>query len=211
MPITYSNPVKEILQLGEPEDIDNWPDYLEYGFNKTHIQELIEFLSSSNDLWSYRDDKEAWAGVHAWRVLGQLKAKDAIEPLFNFLNLNNEEWSHYEIPIVLEMIGPSVFETSKMFLKDPSKNVWARIIAAEAMTSIAQSYPKFREDSIHVFGEELKKYKTNDITLNSFVIYGLVNLQSHDYLEEMKEAFEARCVDEMTIGNWSDVQDELGL
>lgn len=79
------------------------------------------------------------------------------------------------------------------------------------MTNIAQSYPQYREDSIHIFGEELKKYKTNDITLNSFVIYGLVSLQSHDYLKEMKEAFEARCVDEMTMGNWENVQYELGL
>ncbi len=210
MSATYSKPVQKILQFGEPEDLDNWPDYLEYGFNKTHIQELIELLSS-NDLWSYNDDKEAWVGVHAWRVLGQLKAKEAIEPLFNFFHRNNDEWSHNEIPRVLKMLGPSVFETSKVFLKDPSKTVWVRVVAAETMTNIAQSYPQYREDSVQIFGEELKKYKTNDITLNSFLIYGLVNLQYHDYLKEVKEAFEARCVDEMTMGNWEDVQDELGL
>ncbi len=65
--------------------------------------------------------------------------------------------------------------------------------------------------NIWILSEELKKYKTNDITFNSFVIYGLVNLQSYDYLKEMKEAFDAQCVDEMTMGNWEDIQDELGL
>ena len=210
MSTTYSKPIQKILKLGEPADLDNWPDYLEYGFNKNHIPELIELLSR-NDLWSYKDDEDAWAGVHAWRVLGQLKAEEAIEPLFDFIHRNNDEWSHTEIPRVLEMLGPSVFETSKVFLKDSSKTVWVRVVAAEAMTNIAQFYPQYREDSIHIFGEELKKYRTNDITLNSFVIYGLVNLQSHEYLKEMKEAFEARCVDEMTMGNWEDVQYELGL
>ncbi|WP_289022693.1 DUF1186 domain-containing protein [uncultured Desulfobacter sp.] len=208
--MTYSKPIQKILQIGEPEDIYDWPDYLKYGFNNTHVRELIELLSS-NDLWSHKDDKDAWAGVHAWRVLGQLKAEEAIEPLFNFLDRNNDEWSHNEIPIVLEMLGPSVFETSKVILKDSSRTVWVRVVAAEAMTNIAQSYPQYRKDSIHIFGEELKNYKTNDITLNSFVIYGLVHLQSHEYLKEMKEAFEARCVDEMIMGNWEDVQDELGV
>jgi len=79
MSTTYATPVQKILQLGEPKDIDHWPDYLEYGFDKTHIQELIELLSGE-DLWSHKDCKESWGGIHAWRVLGQLKAKEAIEP-----------------------------------------------------------------------------------------------------------------------------------
>ena len=108
------------------------------------------------------------------------------------------------------MLGLPVLETSKTFLKDPSKNVWVRIVAAEAITNIAQSYPQYREDSAHIFGEELKKYKINDISLNAFLILGLVRLQSHDYLKEMKDAFEARCVDEMLMGDWEDVQVELG-
>ena len=210
MTLVYLTPVKIILQLGEPKDIDNWPDYIEYGFNKTHIQELIGLLSS-NDLWSHKDDKEAWGGVHAWRVLGQLKANEAIEPLFDFIHRNDDDWSHTEIPRVLEMFGLSVFEPSKAFLKDPSKNKWARIIAAEAITSVAQSYPQYREDSIQIFGEELKKYKINDISFNAFLILGLVKLQSYDYLKEIKDAFEARCVDGMLMGDWEDVQVELGL
>ena len=208
MSTTCSTPVQKILLLGEPKDLDNWPDYLEYGFDQTHIQELTGLLSS-NDLWSYKEDKEAWGGVHAWRVLGQLKAKGAIEPLFDFLHRNDDDWSHTEIPRVLDMLGLPVLETSKTFLKDPSKNVWVRIVAAETITNIAQSYPQNREDSIHIFGEELKKYKSNDISLNAFLILGLVRLQSHDYLKEVKEAFEARCVDEMLMGDWEDVQVEL--
>ena len=210
MSLVYSTPVQKILQLGEPKDLDNWPDYLEYGFDNTHIQELIGLLSS-NDLWSVKDDKEAWGGVHAWRILGQLKAKEAIEPLFDFLHRNDDDWSHTEIPRVLEMFELSVFETSKAFIKNPSKNKWARIVASEAITNVAQSYPQYREDSVHLFGEELKKYKINDITLNAFLIAGLVTLQSHDYLKEMKDAFEARCVDGMIMGGWEDVQVELGL
>ena len=75
--------------------------------------------------------------------------------------------------------------------------MWVRIVAAEAITNIAQSYPHYRENSVQIFGEELKKYKINDISLNAFLILGLVRLQSHDYLNEMEAAFEDRCVDEM--------------
>ena len=207
---TYSTPVQKILQLGEPKDLEQWPNYIEFGFDKTHIQELIKLLSDG-DLWSHKDCKEAWGGVHAWRVLGQLKAQEAIEPLFEFIHRNNDDWSDDEIPRVLEMLGPSVLETSKKFLKDPSKNVWARIVAAEVISNIAQSYPQYREDSVQIFGEELKKYKINDISLNAFLILGLVRLQSHDYLNEMKAAFEIGCVDEMIMGDWEDVQVELGL
>ncbi len=209
MSLTNSIPVQKILQLGEPEDIDNWPDYLKLGFNKSHIQELIELLSS-NDLWSFENHPEAWGGVHAWRVLGQLKAKEAVEPLFDFLHRNDDEWSHNEIPRALEMLGPSVFETGRAFIKDHSKNKWARIVATEVVTNVANSYPQYREDSVHLFGEELKKYKINDITLNAFLILGLVTLQSHDYLKEMEDAFEAMCVDGMIMGGWENVQLELG-
>ena len=108
------------------------------------------------------------------------------------------------------MLGLPVLKKSKIFVKDPSKNVWGvRIVAAEAITNIAQSYPQYREDSIQILGEELTKYKINDISLNAFLILGLVRLQSPDYLNEMGGAFEARCVDEMLMGNWEDVQFEL--
>lgn len=208
MPITYSKAVQKILQLGEPTEIDDWPDYLEYGFNKSHIQELIDLLSH-NDLWSHKEDKEAWGGVHAWRVLGQLKAIEAIEPLFDFLNRNDEDWSHCEIPRVLDMIGLPVLEISKKILIEPSKNDEVRIVAAESITNICKVYPEYREDSIRVLGEELKKYKTNDISLNALLIFGLVRLQSYDYLKEMEAAFEARCVDEFIMGGWDEVQVEL--
>ena len=211
MSTTYSTPVQNILLIGEPDVLDQWPDYLEFGFDKTHIQELIELLSF-DDLWSHDDCEEAWGGVHAWRVLGQLNAQEAIEPLFEFLHRNkDDEWSHNEISRVLEMLGVPVLETSKKFLRDSSKDVWARITAAEALSNIAQSYPQYREDSVRIFGEELKKYEINDISLNAFLISGLVQLQSHDYLNEMEAAFEARCVDEMVMGDWQDVQAELGL
>ena len=157
MSTNYSIPVQKILQLGEPKDLDNWPDYLEYGFDKTHIQELIGLLSGK-DLWSHEKSKEAWGGVHAWRVLGQLKATEAIEVLYDFLHRNNDDWSHVEIPQVFEILGLSVFEYSKVFLKDPSKHMWARVVAAEFITNIAKSYPQYREDSVHILGEELKKY-----------------------------------------------------
>ena len=32
--------------------------------------------------------------------------------------------------------------------------------------------------------------------------YGLVSLQSHDYLKEMKDPFEAGCVDGLAMGDW---------
>lgn len=209
MPTNYSAPIQKILQLGEPEDPDNWPDYLEYGFDKTHIQELIGFLSGK-DLWSHEKSKEAWAGVHAWRVLGLLKATEAIEPLYDFLHRNDDDWSHMEIPRVLDMLGLPVLETSINILKDSSKNFEVRIAASEAITNIARLYPQYRADAVHILGEELKRYKINDISLNAFLILGLVRLQSYDYLKEMENAFEARCVDELLMGDWEDVQAEFG-
>ena len=76
--------------------------------------------------------------------------------------------------------------------------------------------PSFKNGRIissigHVYFATPLKYKINNISLNAFLILGLVRLQSHDYLNEMEAAFEARCVDEMLMGDWEDVQIELGL
>ncbi len=205
----YSIPVQKILQLGEAEYWEEWPDYLEYGFNNIHIQELIGLLSG-NDLWTDGECKEDWGGVHAWRVLGQLKAKEAIKPLYDFLRRNDEDYSYDEIPQVLDMIGLPALKTSINVLKSSSENFELKIVAAEAITNIARTHPQYRTDIVHVLGEEFKKYKTNDITLNAFLILGLVKLESYDYLKEMESAFEARCVDELVMGDWEDVQTEFG-
>lgn len=210
MSTDYSIPVQKILQLGEPaEFMEDWPDYLEYGFNNTHIQELIELLSK-DDLWSDGDSKEDWGGVYAWRILGQLKAKEAIEPLYDFLRRNNEDWGHTEIPDVLDMIGLPALEAGVKVLKTPSEDYELKIVAADAISNIARAHEEYRTEIIQVLGDELQNYTTNDITLNAFLILGLVKLNSRDYLQEMEDAFNARCVDGLVMGDWEDVQAEFG-
>ncbi|MBF0235799.1 MAG: hypothetical protein HQK65_22600 [Desulfamplus sp.] len=210
MPKNYSIPVQKILQLGEPtEYMEEWPDYLQYGFNDTHIQELIGLLSK-DDLWSDGENKEDWGGVYAWRILGQLKAKEAIEPLYDFLRRNNEELSYTEIPEALNMIGLPALETSINIIKSPSEHFELKIVATEIMINIAQTNEEYCTDIIHVLAEEFKKYKTNNITLNAFLILGLVKLDCRDYLKEMESAFEEMRVDGLIMGNWEDVQAEFG-
>ena len=49
--------------------------------------------------WADSDSLEVWAPVHAWRILGQPQAIEAINPLLDILRESEE------IPYVYGMIG----------------------------------------------------------------------------------------------------------
>ena len=75
-------PVSQLLTQGDCRlNSSKWPNYLELGFSSEHIPELIRMLSDEDLLNADSDSEEVWSSVHAWRVLGQLQAVEAVKPL----------------------------------------------------------------------------------------------------------------------------------
>ena len=135
----HTHPVSQLLTYGDCLKLPRWPeelDYLPLGFGSEHIPDLIRMVLDDDLYWANSDSLEVWAPVHAWRVLGQLQAEAAIEPLLTRLDLVDEEdndWVSEELPQVFAMIGAAAIAPLYAYLVDPTHDTWACVAAAESL------------------------------------------------------------------------------
>jgi hypothetical protein len=215
---SYSEPVQNLLQLGMPEG-DEWPDYLAMGVTPEHVPELIELVQDEELRWVDEGEEEADlleanAQIHAWRALGQLKAVEAIPALLGILHQADDyddEWTTEELVDVFAMIGPAVIQPLTAYLLDLENKLYARGVASEALQHIAAAYPERRAECVAALAAGLQMYARNDEALNAFIIHDLVNLEAVEHLGLIEEAFQAERVEEWVIGDFEDVQIDLGL
>lgn len=57
----------------------------------------------------------------------------------------------------------------------------------------------------------MENYEKNDEGLNGFIVYDLVRLKAVEHIDLIERAFKTGNVDEMIMGDFEDVQVELGL
>jgi len=210
----YPSPVNELLTLGKPEASKDWPDYLDLGFSQDHLAGLLQMVVDWELYWDDSEDELFWAPVHAWRILGQLKARAAAEPLVSVLGFNDEydsDWIGEEVPLVFGMIGPSAIPFLKKLLKEGGDKLWGRVSAGYSLERIGNKNYQARFDCIAVLAEQLKEYDENDETLNAFLISYLLDLKAVEALPVIEEAYQANCVDLTVCGDWEDVQIEFGI
>ncbi len=210
----YQPPVDKLLTYGEahrssPED---WPDYRQLGIGSEHIPELIHMATDEELNLADSESLEVWAPLHAWRALGQLRAEAAIEPLLRLREkLEDDEWLSQDLPLVFSLIGPAALATLGAYLADDLYDEWARITAASSIEKIGNRWPEARAECIALLMQQLELFVENDPILNAFLISYLVDLHATEAAPLMKRAFEANSVDLMVIGDWDDVQVELGF
>lgn len=87
-----TSPIKlldRLKQLGKCQYECNWVNDKNYYHNnvivRDDIPELIE-LATNTDYFFTEDHNDWWIPIHAWRLIGRLKIKEAIDPLVNTLN-----------------------------------------------------------------------------------------------------------------------------
>jgi hypothetical protein len=210
----YTSPVVELLTLGRPEKLKDWPDYLELGFTKEHVDELSRMAVDWELHEDESDDELYWAPVYAWRILGQLKAEEALDSLLLLVGVMDEydsDWIGEELPEVFGMIGPSAIPHLKKFLKEGGDKLWGRVLAVDSLKVIGNKYYQARVICINTLLEQLKEFYYNQDTLNAFLISSLIDLKGTEALPVIKEAYEADMVDPMVCGDWEDVQVEFGI
>jgi HEAT repeat protein len=211
---SYSTPVDQLLTYGEgqlasPRD---WPNYLELGLGSEHIPDLIRMATDNQLSTADQESLEVWAPLHAWRTLGQLHAEAAIEPLLSlFETLEDDDWVTQELPDVFGMIGPAALPALTTYLADSSHNESALISAISCVKNIATSWPEARSTCVALLIEQLELFSENEPGVNGFLILALVELQAKEAAPLMERAFAADCVDLIVMGDWEDVQVELGL
>ncbi len=211
---SYPYPVDKFLTLGECVRGINWIDYLGFGFDITHIPDLIRMALDDELNNAGRESALVWAPVHAWRTLAQLHAEEAVTPLtqlFRRFGDYGDDWVAEDMPHVFGMIGEAAVPALKSYLSDINNGVSPRIVAAHALERIGNEHIGIRDECVSVLLQQLEKHAENDPSLNGFLINYLIHLQAVEAAPTMEQAFISNNVDLLIMGDWEDAQMKLGL
>jgi hypothetical protein len=210
----YQTPVERLLTYGESDRIrpDDWPDYRELGIGPDHIAELIQMATDEALHEAAAESPKVWAPLHAWRALGQLRAVEAVEPLLElFDRLEDDDWVHEELPVVFCLIGPAALPTLAAYLADLSHTDSSRISAIRSIEEIGKKWPDARGEALAMLEERLSRFEENESDVNAFLVEALVELGAKETAPLIERAFAEGYVDPIVMGDWEDVQVELGL
>jgi Protein of unknown function (DUF1186) len=217
---SYTSPVDKLLTYGDPRELggDPWPDDLELGLTSEHIPELLRMVTDKELLnTDAEEDPAGWAPLHAMRALGQLRDISALEPLLaaSDMLLDDDEglgdWALEELPEVYALLGPQGIPSLASVLSDTSRDLYVRSIAEHGLKLIAQKYPEHRDACIEILARVLSATHEKDSELNGFIIGDLIRLKAVEVASAIEQAFAAEEVDQMIVGDWDDVQVDLGL
>jgi hypothetical protein len=202
----YEPPVSALFDCEDVGDFKTkWPNYpRRFSLESVHIPDLIRMATDPTL------DQDP-ASIHAWRALGQLGATEAVKPLLNLLDTDDDDWIHGEIPRVMGLIGPSALPEIQAYLEDPSHNEFAHIYAIDSFENIAKHHPQQRSLCVDVVRQQLERFEKNDRTINGFLICSLCDLHAVEVSPLIEQAFNAKCVDLSILGDWGEAQVILGL
>lgn len=203
---TYQPPINKLLTLGSQQ----LNDVAELGISSEHIPDLIK-MAVDNELLGANNDKEAWAPVHAWRILGQLQATDAIVPLIQLFQLEDNDLVNEELPKVYGNIGNAAIQSLAKYLVSQDNQLLARVTAINSLEEIANQHPSARDEVVSVLTQSLQSCNQNPSELNGFIISTLINLQALTSAPVIKYAFNTNKVAEDIVGNWDEVRESLGI
>ncbi len=210
----YQPPVERLLTYGESDRIrpDDWPDYRELGIGPEHVPELIHMATDEALHEGDSESTEVWAPLHAWRALGQLRAVEAVEPLLElFDRLEDDDWVHEELPVVFGLMGPATLPALATYLADLAHTDSSRISAIASIEQIGKKWPDARGEALALLEERLERFEENEPDVNAFLVEALVELGAKEAAPLIERAFAEGYVDPIVMGDWQDVQVELGL
>ncbi|MDQ2784430.1 MAG: hypothetical protein M3Y58_05455 [Chloroflexota bacterium] len=195
-----------------PYQSNDWLDYLQFGIRPEHLPDLLAMITDESLYNGAVDSPEAWASLHAWRAIGQLRVTEAIEPLVGLLD-ELEDWDFFreEAPDVFGMIGPAALPALATFFRDPSHLMYARVVAGNAIAMIGRMHPETRDQCIAILVECLAAYAENEPDFNAMVASMLLDLEAVEALPTIRRAYDADAVDVMHLGDWEDVEIAFGV
>ncbi len=208
----YPPPVDQLLALGDVRGDREWRDYPALSLGPEHVPDLIRMATDHDLNWADEESDAVWAPLHAWRALGQLRAQAAIEPLLGqFEELDDSDWFTEDMPEVFGLIGPVAIPALAAYLADEEHETYPRVTAVTCLQQIGEQSSEARDDCVAALTRQLEAFRQNDPTLNAFLILSLTKLQVVEAAPLMERAFAEETVDELVMGDWDDVQVELGL
>ncbi|MDX1993946.1 MAG: hypothetical protein SF029_16280 [bacterium] len=204
--IEYTDPVAKLLTLGEPRvGLEHWGIYFDLGIRREHIPALIQMVGDDALYEAESDSPSVWAPVHAWRALGNLKAKEAVEPLLRELwrGEDGDDWMQAEFGFVMMMIGAPAIPALNIYLNpEPLHGTLPRIAVIWSLINIATQDDRLRIAVGEIFRQQLEKYERHYPIVNAYLAFGLVlTTDPEDSAELVSQAALAKRIDVETFDN----------
>ncbi|WP_244327801.1 SEC-C metal-binding domain-containing protein [Roseibium sp. RKSG952] len=213
---SYPAPLSELLTIGEPDhfggDADQWPDYLELGFGKEHVPDLLSLVTDPSLNSAAPDTKEVWAPLHAWRTLGQLKAAETAEALLKYSTVqSDDDWLHEELRLVFSQFGTEGIDALTTHLGNRRINEIDRCTATHCLSTIGIRNPDIRNRCLEVLEKQLLEFLKNGNDLNGWIVSSLLDLKAVEAIETIRAAYNANAVNLRICGDLEDVEIEMGF
>ena len=165
------------------------------------VPALIELATDEYLHSNKAKEPDVWAPMHAIRLLGELEAAEAVEPLIPLLQLD-DDWLNEYLPQALGRMGRPAVEPLHAALFDPDLHTWGATAAAHALKDAAVHHPELRDEVVAIFTERLnvRDPSRDDVEgLYGFIISYLCELKAAEALPAIRRAYHDELVDEWII------------
>jgi len=218
---SYPEKLHPLLTMGLPTfntlDYSAWPAYIErFSLTDDDIPELLRMATDAALDTLDECYPQTFGPIHARRALGQLKALDAVEPLFAYLKVDYErhgfdEWLYEELTPVFFLMGPPIIPLMCSKLIDITET---EIVRDKALNVLEHCYGHLPEHAeaclapiIEVLGNPHPEFKQ----LQAGVICFLARHRITTYLPQMEALFTQEMVDTDFCGEWVEVLNQMEL
>ena len=201
-----------LFNLGEIAGVREWPDYLEYGFEKSDVEQLLWLVADTDLLYADPKTKDAWVPVHAWRILGQLRDERAVLPLIALFEVMFEDdWALSELPRVVGMLGESAIEPLVTLMNTDTQDEFVRIMAVDGLSELVKNYPILRSQVFSHYRKFMQRLDGSEPGINGMLIGYLLDLEGKELIEEIRALYAHDCVEIACAGDLDTVEIEFGL
>lgn len=195
----YEGPVRTLLTLGNEYN----GLYREFNFRQAHVPELIRLATDMQVRFGDFGQDYIWGPVHAWRVLGQMGAVEAAEPLTKLFGFPDPT-AMMELPAVYGLIGEKAIPALHKVL---TADTWfpPRVLAVRCLLEVGNDADwqiRLLIESILI--EQLKQYRANPKELNGILAQSLMSIGSEAGSPVIDEALASGRVDERFLEDWDD-------
>lgn len=190
----------------------DWPDYLQYGFDAADVPNLLKLVCDQSLHTAGEGTDELWVPIHAWRTLGQLRARGAVATMIaSFDHIPYSARSLGELGTVLGMIGEPAIDPLSLYMKENRRPEFARALAFDGLAKVARNYPECRRRVLRNFKGYMAGAGSSSTSLNGFLVGKLLDLEAAELIDDIRRLFETSSVERTCAGGVEKIEIELGL
>jgi hypothetical protein len=230
---SYPSPIDKLLTYGDidileandvsqedKEHLNNKEGGINYveelGFTLEHVPDLLRMVVDEELNSQDGESLEYWAPIHALRVIGELRAEEAIQPLINFFQTVDQENDSLmmELPNAIATIGAAAISPLEACITNfahESNQGNGCEDAIIALGYIAKKYPELGDRCIKILTNQLECFADNKPEINGLLIEELIELNVVESAPIIEKVFAAKRVSLCLVRSWEEAQVELGL